>query len=433
MPFSSRILPRTLTALGVAAGVSLPSVAHALDGISISPGVSLSLSFGQKVSFGLGVDLRATALFGTTSCTEGLNGVGIFAQATWLNFSAGRFAAGLHGGRTLVPQIYALDGELGWTYHTRYDEAHPGEHGIHVGILNNFPLVFTDVSARLAIPVASESIDPEATFGVGARIPGVFQNLPLFGCAVVGRPLRAGDGIMLPPARVLGPAPRRSARLDGATRGELASAWLDDARAECGSIPAFLALARDLRAVGAPASLVERALGAARDEVRHTALCSGLASAFAGWNLEPALISPPSPRDADRPAALVRMALESWHDGCLGEGAAAARAKRALAGAADSEAQAALAVIATDEARHAELGWRVLAYCLSEGGRSVRGALGAAIVCPEPAPPEGEPARDAEPAAMQAYGRLDRGQADAAWAETWSAARRDGERVLAAA
>ncbi|WP_437854613.1 hypothetical protein [Sorangium sp. So ce363] len=65
----------------------------------------------------------------------------------------------------------------------------------------------------------------------------------------------------------------------------------------------------------------------------------------------------------------MRMALEAWHDGCLGEGAAATRARRSLAGAKDAGVRAAL-------------------------------------------------------------GEIARAEADAAWDETWAAARRDGERML---
>ncbi|WP_437763225.1 hypothetical protein WMF27_42150 [Sorangium sp. So ce281] len=75
------------------------------------------------------------------------------------------------------------------------------------------------------------------------------------------------------------PATSAPARLNRAPRAALAGAWLDSARAECGAIPAFLALAQDLAAVGA---LVARALAALGDEVHHTARCSELASALAG-------------------------------------------------------------------------------------------------------------------------------------------------------
>ena len=95
--------------------------------------------------------------------------------------------------------------------------------------------------------------------------------------------------------------------------------------------------------------------------------------------------------------------------------------------------RAALAEIARDEAQHAELGWRVLAYCLAEGGREVREAVGDAMTGPAPAPPGDLAEVDGEPRETRAFGQLPRAQADSAWDETWAAARRDGERLLLAA
>ncbi|WP_437547212.1 hypothetical protein WME97_44625 [Sorangium sp. So ce367] len=436
MSSRSRSLPPALAALGVAALVSLPGQARADKPYALSGGVSLSLSFGQRLAFGVGADLRATALLDGSQAGEyssGYMGFGPFVQATWLNFSAGRFAAGLHGGSDISDSLEdiatCIDGELGWTYRTPYSDELPAQHGLHVGAMTALVSgVGLDFSVRAAIPLSDEPFVPEGTVGMGLRV------LPPFGVRtmpMVGRPLRTADGVVLPPALGLGPATSAPARLDRATRAALAGAWLDSARAECGSIPAFLALARDLAAVGAPASLVARALAALGDEVRHTARCSEIASALAGWRLRPALLPPPAARDADRQAALVRMALEAWHDGCLGEGAAAARARRSLAGAKDAGVHAALGEIARDEALHAELGWRVLAYCLAEGGREVREAVGDAMTGPAPAPPADD--AEGERRELQAFGQLPRAEADAAWDETWAAARRDGERMLVAA
>ncbi|WP_437825739.1 hypothetical protein [Sorangium sp. So ce1153] len=435
MSSCSRALTPALAALGVAALLSLPREAHADENVTFSGGLSMSLSFGQKVAFGLGVDLRATALFEESWGSPASKGLGPFAQATLLNFEAGRFAIGVHGGSEIVRNyddvVCTIDGELGWTYRSRYSDELPGQHGLHVGVVSTlFSPVGLDLFARAAIPLSSEPFVPEGTLGMGLRF------LPPFGeqtRAIDGRPLRTAEGVVLPPAIALGPAAPRPARLDRATRAALAGAWLDSARAECGSIPAFLALARDLAAAGAPASLVGRALAALGDEVRHTARCAAIASSLAGWRLSPALLPPPAARDADRRAALVRMALEAWHDGCLGEGAAAARARRSLAGASDAGVRAALAEIARDEAQHAELGWRVLAYCLAEGGREVREAVGDAMTGPAPAPPGDLAEVDGEPRETQAFGQLPRAQADSAWDETWTAARRDGERLLTAA
>ncbi|WP_437744239.1 hypothetical protein WME73_03960 [Sorangium sp. So ce302] len=440
MSSCSRALPPTLAALGVAALVSLPGQARAEDdAVAMSVGVSVSVSFGQKLAFGLGADLRATFLMEGSfagAFDSGHMGFGPFAQATWLDFSAGRFAIGSHGGGDTSgnsDQVVAcsIDGELGWTYRTRISDEFPAQHGLHVGAMASlFEPVVVDFSARAVIPVSGELFVPEGMFGMGVRANRPFGERSH---AIDGRPLRTADGVVLPPVLGLGPAASRPARLDRATRAALAGAWLDSARAECGSIPAFLALARDLATVGAPASLVARALAGLGDEVRHTARCSEIASALAGWRLRPALLPPPAARDADRQAALVRMAIEAWHDGCLGEGAAAARARRSLAGARDEGVRAALGEIARDEALHAELGWRVLAYCLAEGGREVREAVGDAMTGPAPAPPADDAEVEGERKEVQAFGRLPRAEADAAWDETWAAARRDGERMLVAA
>lgn len=433
MPSSPRRLPSAVAALGVAALVSLPRAARADQDFAASLALALSVSFGQKLAFGVGADVRASALLNNDQA-----GIGPFAQATWLNFSALRFTGGVHGGSVIDKRMayrYAIDGELGWTYRTRYSNELPAQHGLHVGILNNIydvevsPFAL-ELSASAAIPLLVEPYVPEWSLGVGGRAPGLFETPSK---PVDGRPLRTADGIVLPPALVLGPCASRRARLDRATKDAVADAWLDSARAECGSIPAFFALARDLAAAGAPASLVERALAALRDEVRHTARCSEIASSLAGWRVQPALLPPPPARDVDRRAALVRMALEAWHDGCLGEGAAAARARRSFQGASDAAARAALGEIARDEAQHAELAWRVLAFCLAEGGREVREAIGEALAGPAPVAPAGHPEIDGDGRELQAFGQLPRAEAESAWDETWTAARRDGERMLVAA
>src|SRR5207253_676746 len=77
-------------------------------------------------------------------------------------------------------------------------------------------------------------------------------------CIASGRALRAGEGIALPPVL----AQMECGPLDGA----LAASWLDDARAELASVPSFLRLADELRAVGAPAALRRAALDAADEE-----------------------------------------------------------------------------------------------------------------------------------------------------------------------
>src|SRR5262249_33504970 len=135
MPLPSRALPRSLAALGAAAVVAAPAAASAqLSGpIVPSAGISFTANFGQKLTFGLGLDVRVTGTARPEACNPNHFGGGGYAQITWLNFSHWRFGAGGHGGGEIFGPIFAVDGEVGWTYHTRYDDAHPAEHGLQIG------------------------------------------------------------------------------------------------------------------------------------------------------------------------------------------------------------------------------------------------------------------------------------------------------------
>lgn len=411
-------LRAALLAAGLAGGLA-SSPAEAADvRHTFSPGLLLSLSIGDKTAFGLGIDARYTAVF---ERGQGLAaGAGVFGQATWLNFSAGRFAAGIHGGGDVSPYgILGMEGEVGYTYRTAFDDATPGGHGLHLGI-TTLPLAFGELSLRGSIPFPGERHKPELTIGLGARYPLVFSSLD-FGS---GRPLRISDERALP--SVLASVRRRGMRkapIDSATRAELASAWLADARAEGSSIPAFLALAAELRALGAPADLGDRALSAARDEQRHTAACLAIACDLAGLDLSLAPLHRPPPSRDPRVERLSRLAVESWQDGCLGEGLAADRARRSRGPV--------NALIARDEQRHADLAWGVLAWSLAEGGRPVRDAVADAMRG-ESAALDAFPGAKAEvdPVAWSAFGRLDADGAEAAREATLQHARREGEKLL---
>jgi hypothetical protein len=70
-----------------------------------------------------------------------------------------------------------------------------------------------------------------------------------------------------------------------------------------------------------------------------------------------------------------RLAVESWLDGCLSEGRAAAQAERAAELATDPQARATMRTIACDELRHAELAWAILAWGLERGEERVHTAV----------------------------------------------------------
>ena len=165
-------------------------------------------------------------------------------------------------------------------------------------------------------------------------------------------------------------------------------------------MPAFLHLAAELLAHDAPDALIERCLAAAEDEMVHARLAAALASRFLASR-----VCPTYPDVAARPplagrAGFVRLATESWLDGCLGEGMAAARAARAARLDGDCDAQSAQRAIARDEARHAELGWSILKWATEVGGDDVRDAVrGLRDVEMDTSSTEGG-------AAIERYGRL---------------------------
>lgn len=163
-------------------------------------------------------------------------------------------------------------------------------------------------------------------------------------------------GLVSPPAGVCGRRPEglrevhTFAGLTSAGRFFAQCTHLEEA-----SVPAFRTLERELRALGAGPKLLAAARRAARDEIRHTTMMRSLAEAFGGECAEVAVESP-SPR------SVLAMALENAREGCVGETYGAAQAAFQARRASDPRVRATLAVIARDEARHAELAWAVDAF-----------------------------------------------------------------------
>jgi hypothetical protein len=171
-------------------------------------------------------------------------------------------------------------------------------------------------------------------------------------------------------------SPDAAAALDPATRRALAAAWAREASYEHASIASFARLSLELLAVGAPPELVRDAQRAMGDEIRHAELCFALASGYAGVPVGPDAL----PFDgalgrvslADVAAAVVR-------EGCIGETLAALAAAEARDLATDPAVRAALDEIATDEADHAAMSWRLAAWAHDVGGDDVRAAIAAAF------------------------------------------------------
>ncbi|HUB06068.1 MAG TPA: hypothetical protein VMB50_03660 [Myxococcales bacterium] len=136
----------------------------------------------------------------------------------------------------------------------------------------------------------------------------------------------------------------------GAASNVVGTFFAEAHRLEAASVAAFRHLARELRAHGAPAALIARARRAAADEVRHARLTATLARRFEGRPARPVLGAAPVDRGLE--------AIE----GCVRETHGALVAAWQARFARDAGVRRALASIAVDEARHAELGWAVATW-----------------------------------------------------------------------
>lgn len=195
------------------------------------------------------------------------------------------------------------------------------------------------------------------------------------------------------------------ARLSESERAAIAAAWLKDAAYEHASVAAFARFTLELLAVGAPAELVEAAQQAGLDEIRHARLCYGLAERFgAGKALGPGALEIAGVGIA---STLEEMIDGVIREGCVGETIAALIASRALEHATAPGVREVLSVIAEDEARHASLAWRFVAWAVRVGGDAVgeiaRAEIERALAG---APMDGEVSDGANGDVLRAHGRL---------------------------
>jgi hypothetical protein len=135
---------------------------------------------------------------------------------------------------------------------------------------------------------------------------------------------------------------------DGALRGY----FEEMARLEAASVPAFRVLGRELRAHGAPRSLLLAARRAAQDEVRHTRMGKLLAERFGGRYVRPEI--------AKRPLrSIEEIATDNAVEGCVRETFGAMMATWQSRSASDPIVRRIMRRVAVDETRHAALALRV--------------------------------------------------------------------------
>lgn len=187
-------------------------------------------------------------------------------------------------------------------------------------------------------------------------------------CVIVGRPFLIGGAPRCAPRAersdwrsTIQSAPAASRPLAPELRTALARGWTEQALMEHASVAAFARFALQLMALGAPAELVAAAAGAMQDEIRHAQDCFALARRYADGDIGPGPLNLAGAREGCDLAAIV---LGAVREGCVGETLAALEAAEALQHCEDAAARPVLERIAFDEARHAELAWRFVAWAL---------------------------------------------------------------------
>lgn len=139
----------------------------------------------------------------------------------------------------------------------------------------------------------------------------------------------------------------------------LGACFSEIAYMEAAAVLAFDVLEGQLRDLGAPAALLERAARAKADEVAHAAITERLAHRF-GQSPKIPRIDGSAAHSVETP--LFRFALENAVEGCVREAYGAVVAAYQGASASDPEVRAAFAQIALDEAEHAELSFDIDAW-----------------------------------------------------------------------
>jgi hypothetical protein len=121
---------------------------------------------------------------------------------------------------------------------------------------------------------------------------------------------------------------------------------------------------------------------ASLDEIRHARTCFALARRYGGVPLGPGPLKLEglfSGAHASLEATLPGVAALCAEEGCVGETLGVLLASDALARARDPFVREVLSRMLEEEASHVELAWRVVGWCIAQGGEPVRRAVAEAI------------------------------------------------------
>jgi len=155
--------------------------------------------------------------------------------------------------------------------------------------------------------------------------------------------------------------------------------------------------------VGAPPELLAGAHQAALDEIRHARLSFALASHYAGVKLGPGALQLPSELP---PVTLLSAATAAAHEGCVSETLAAIEVAEAAELASEPAVRMALAIIAPDEMRHAQLAWTFVRWAIGAGDETMAQAVRVRFELSIAQVAALDPRVSTADAALLAYGRL---------------------------
>lgn len=197
-----------------------------------------------------------------------------------------------------------------------------------------------------------------------------------------GRPLRVQGKAIITEAQLSGVSNWAQGQrpdtsdLDEPTRSALEVLWLQDARGEHASIPAFSRISWQLAAVGAPPELLEWAHRAALEEISHARLCFALAEGYGGrsYSVQPIPEMLQGGLDLTMDPIQV-IATETIFDGCLMEGFFAKVASAAAAQCEEPAVLNALLQIAREEKSHADFSWATLKWLLQQHPEKVKSII----------------------------------------------------------
>jgi hypothetical protein len=151
-----------------------------------------------------------------------------------------------------------------------------------------------------------------------------------------------------------------------AERAAVAAHYRTAALMEHASIAAFARFTLELVALGAPEALVCASVSAMAEETAHTRLCTELANRYSDTAFSPGALDV---TDALSEPDLLAVVDRAIVEGIFGETSAALEAAWAREAAEDDTARRALTIIAEDEARHAALAVRFIAWAAKRDAR----------------------------------------------------------------